>query len=71
MLISALRTFIKNSIKESFYEEKKKKIKFFVHLKDILRGARGHVPPLAHLAPPLITISLHDLFNKGHANECP
>ena len=47
MLISALRTFIKNPIKESFYEEKKKTIKFFVHLKDILRGARGHVPPLA------------------------
>ena len=52
-------------------KEKKKTIKFFVHLKDILRGARGHVPPLAPLAPPLITISLHDLFNKGHANECP
>ena len=48
MLISALRTFIKNLIKESFYEKKKKKtIKFFVHLKYILRGARGHVPPLA------------------------
>ena len=28
------------------------------------------MPPLAPLAPPLITISLHDLFNKDHANEC-
>ena len=46
--MSALRTLVKNLIKENFYE-KKKTIKFFVHLKDILRGARGHVPPLAPL----------------------
>ena len=56
MLISALRVLVKNSVKESFYRKKKKKINilttFFIShksdvktfLKLIVKGTRWHKP---------------------------